>query len=450
MIRDTGDPTDPVRCEERLRGLMETAASRGPMLGHAVLATRADDALREAAARDALARLGADRPALHGIVLSVKACIDVAGWVSHAGSRVLADEPPATRDAPVVAALRKAGAIVLSQTNMTEFAYSGLGLNPHYGTPLSPRYPDEGRIAGGSSSGGAVTVAVGAVDVALGTDTSGSARIPAAFCGIAGFKPSRGRYSVDGIVPLSPTLDVPGQMARTASRCRLIDQALTGCSAPIPPDLRGARFAVPRRFVVENAADPVLRAFDEALARLSDRGAEIVERDLAYLADIGETARRGGIISAEALAWHRPHLERRGELYDPRVGPRIAAGADIRAADYLAAQAKLAALAAQYHADLAGFDALLTPTVPIEPPRLADLADDQRYFSVNLFVLRFTEFANRIDVPSVTIPIGDPARQGIGLLLSSRRGGDENLLALATLAEHGLREVEPADAAPSR
>jgi Asp-tRNA(Asn)/Glu-tRNA(Gln) amidotransferase A subunit family amidase len=207
--------------------------------GVAILHERIDEAQTQANAWDQLA-LSAVVPALIGLTVAVKACFDVRGWVTTAGSRVLQDKPPANVDAPLVAALNRCGAVVTVQTNMTEFAFGALGLNPHFGTPLTPLDPLRQRIAGGSTSGGAVVVALGLTDLALGSDTSGSIRIPAAFCGVTGFKPSRGRYNDDGMIYLSPSFDVPGFIARDVETLLRVDGALK----PEEPSVSGKSICV--------------------------------------------------------------------------------------------------------------------------------------------------------------------------------------------------------------
>src|SRR4051794_37759446 len=197
--------TSPV---DRLRACIERADAESDAMAVAYLARRDQQALTEAAAVDPSLPLA-------GEVLAVKACFDVEGWTTHAGSAVLADAAVATADAPMVEQLRSAGAILLAQTNMTEFAYGALGLNSTYGTPTTPLCPGDDRVAGGSTSGGAVAVALGAADIALGSDTSGSIRIPAAFVGAAGFKPSQGRYPTGGMIPLSTSFDAPGIITTT-------------------------------------------------------------------------------------------------------------------------------------------------------------------------------------------------------------------------------------------
>lgn len=406
-----------------------STASAG--LAHAVLNWSRDAALAEARALDELAASGGILPALAGLPISVKAIIDVAGWTTHAGSLVLEAEPPAQHDAPIIAALCRHGAIVLAQTNMVEFAYGALGQNDHFGTPHSPVYRREKRLAGGSSSGAAVTVALGLVDAAIGTDTSGSVRIPAAFCGIAGFKPTQGRYDDRGIVPLARSFDTPGFIARSIATCARIDAALASHmpGKPQADTLRGQRFAVPRRFIAAHAESRIIAAFDEALRRFTSVGAEIVDVDMEYLGDIGDAARRGGIIAAEAYVWHAAYLAERAQLYNRRVGPRIAAGANIRAVDYVKACEDLRVHARAYGDSMGNFAALLTPACPIEPPSLSDIVDDARYLDINARVIKFTEFANRINVPSLTLPIGG-SEAAIGLLVNGHRGEDAALLML--------------------
>lgn len=417
--------------EAGIRSRFAIRSTSGEALAHAVLNWSDDEALAEARALDRRAANERPLPALAGLPISVKAIIDVAGWTTHAGSRVLEAEPPAQDDAPIIAALRREGAIILAQTNMVEFAYGALGQNGHFGTPRSPVYRWEDRLAGGSSSGAAVTAAVGLVDAAIGTDTSGSVRIPAAFCGIVGFKPTQGRYDSNGIVPLARSLDTPGLLARSIVICERIDVALRA-RVPENPErdvLRGKRFAVPRQFVVAHSDAGIIAAFDRALRILASAGAEIVDVEMEYLGDIGGVARRGGIIAAEAYLWHEALLAKHAALYDSRIGPRIAAGAKVRAIDYLRAQEDLRVLADAYSRSMASFAAVLTPACPIEPPLMSDIADDERYLDINALVIKFTEFANRINVPSLTLPIGGP-NAAIGLLVNGHRGKDTTLLAL--------------------
>jgi len=406
----------------------------------AILRRRDDRALDEAAAWDALAEASGIRPRLFGLSLAVKACFDVDGWPTTAASKVLADRPAAQSDALLVAALRRHGAIVTSQTNMTEFAFGALGLNPHHGTPRSPLDPTGERIAGGSTSGGAVAVAMKFADAALGSDTSGSVRIPAAFCGLVGFKPSRGRYPDQGMLFLSPTFDVPGFIAQDVETCARVDGALTGdLAAPADGiDLKGRRFLLPADFALEGADPAVVTAFQRALEALEAAGAELVEQKWPELATYGPIAVEGGIIVAEAFAWHRTYLLERASDYDPRVGPRIATGGEVRASDYIAAKQKLSRLGISYHQRLAGFDAMITPTVPMLPPRVSEVENDESYYPANRLSFRLTEIANRIDAPSVSLPMSPD--QPLGLMLTGHNGGDRRLLELSSTVQSVLQE----------
>ncbi|WP_175918110.1 amidase family protein [Burkholderia pyrrocinia] len=431
-------------CVERLRACLARADAHPDDIGTAWLARRDDAALDDARAADAAARRDASAAPLAGAVLTVKACFDCEGWVTHAGSRVLAGSPPARTDAALVAALRRAGAVRVAQTAMTEFAYGALGVNRAYGTPATPLDARRERVAGGSSSGAAVSVALGAADLSIGSDTSGSARIPAAFCGVAGFKPSRGRYPDAGMRFLSTTFDVPGILAATARMCRRVDAVLHGRAAgrPVLAGIKDLHFIVPERFATDDVDPAVGRAFDTWLSQLSAQGARIEHKRLDCAVEAGAVARAGGIIAAEAFMLHRTLLETAADRYDPLVGPRIAAGEHVRAHDYAAALLRLAALADAYHAELGDAHAVLTPTVPMLPPRIVDLADEATYLAANARAFRLTEFANRLDLPSISVPADRRRKQPIGLLLTGRRGGDARLLDAAVLVERALAGSE--------
>ncbi len=402
----------------------------------AFLARRDAEALNEAVAVDPGLPLA-------GEALAVKACFDVAGWTTHAGSAVLADAAPAVSDAPMVTALRAAGAILLAQTNMTEFAYGALGLNRTYGTPTTPLRPGEERVAGGSTSGGAVGVALGAADIALGSDTSGSIRIPAAFCGVAGFKPSQGRYPADGMIPLAASFDAPGFITAAAVDLRRVDMALV--DRPPPDQARSMsdiHLLVPVDAIHAGDTDPeVMERFAHWLAVLDGAGATITETELPMMTEASLAAREGWIIAVEAYDWHRDLIAAHAERYDPRVGVRIQHGAQVLAADYVAALRKIGDCKRRYDEALGDADAVITPTVAILPPRVADVQTIEAYLAMNTEVLRLTEFANRLDVPSVSIPGAFADRQPIGLMLTGRRGDDARLLDLAVMCEACLADV---------
>ena len=399
----------------------------------ALLARRDDAALAEAAAVDPALPLAGD-------VVTVKACFDVEGWTTNAGSAVLADAPPATVDAPMVAALRAAGVIVLAQTNMTEFAYGALGLNSTYGTPTTPMCPGEQRVSGGSTSGGAVAVALGVADLSLGSDTSGSIRIPAAFCGVAGFKPSQGRYPSGGLIPLARSFDAPGLIASSIERLRRTDMALIDRDPRqiSPRSLAEVRLVVPVDAIAAGLTDAeVLDRFDVWVRTLADAGATIIEAELPMLTEASIAARDGSVIAVEAYDWHRDLIAAEFDSYDPRVGPRILHGASVLAADYVAALRTMGDCRRRYDEAMHDADAIVTPTVAIIPPRAADLEgpNTEAYLAMNTAVFRLTEFANRLDLPSVSIP-GKPSERGpIGLMLTGRRGRDAAMLDMAALVE---------------
>ncbi|HYG85472.1 MAG TPA: amidase [Azospirillum sp.] len=389
-----------------------------------------DAALKAAEASDLLRKAGVVSSPLAGLPVSVKDLFDVGGQVTTAGSVVLKDAPPARQDAPVVARLRAAGAVVVGRTNMTEFAFSGLGLNPHYGTPGNPF--DRGRIPGGSSSGAGVSVADGMAVAAVGSDTGGSVRIPSAFCALVGFKPTQARVSRDGAVPLSWTLDTVGPLARSVACCAILDAVMAGQAPAVPDaaDVAGLRIGVPKNIVLDGMDATVSAAFQRALEALSGAGARVVEVDLAVLDRIPQANAKGGFSAPEAYAWHRDLLERAGDRYDPRVRVRILRAQEQSAADYIELTRTRAALMAEAEAGTRGFDVLAMPTVPVVPPRFAELVDDAEYARINMLVLRNPSLWNFLDRPAVSLPMatdGLPA----GLMLVGKRGHDRNLLRVA-------------------
>jgi aspartyl-tRNA(Asn)/glutamyl-tRNA(Gln) amidotransferase subunit A len=405
--------------------------------GRAFTLVDRDGALAAARASDMLRAAGQVPSPLAGIPISIKDLLDVAGQVTTAGSTVLRDAPAAARDATVVARLRAAGAIIVGRTNMTEFAYSGLGINPHYGTPGNPA--DRERIPGGSSSGAGVGVADGMAVAAVGSDTGGSIRIPAAFCGLAGFKPSQARIPRDGALPLSTSLDVIGPIAADIASCALMDAVMAGEDpvVPAPLPLAGMRLGVPRQVVLDGMDDTVSAAFDAACRHLSEAGARIGEIDLPDLPRIPEANARGGLSAPEALHWHRDLMASRGDAYDPRVAMRIRGGQQQSAADYVGLLELRGHLKATIDAAAAPWDALLMPTVPVVPPRLDVFAEDATYLRLNALVLRNPSLWNFLDLPAVSLP----ARSGglpVGLMLVGARGGDQRLLSLSLAVEPAI------------
>src|ERR1700692_2537186 len=294
-------------------------------------------AIAAAEAVDQLRKVKAAPSRFAGIPVSIKDLFDIKGQVTRAGSRALEDSAPADADAPVVARLRRAGFIVIGRTNMTEFAYSGIGINPHYGTPKSAWRRDVGHVPGGSSSGAAVSVADGMAHGALGPDTGGSCRIPAAFNGIVGSKPTRRRVPLAGGVPLSSSLDSFGPLARTVACCAVLDAVLAGEEiVPLRPrPIKGMRLAVPTTVALEELDDDVARSFERALETLSRQGALIERIAVPEFLDIGVMNTKGGFAAAESYTWHRYLIVSHGDVYDPRVCMRIVRGESISAADYI-------------------------------------------------------------------------------------------------------------------
>ncbi|AEI76880.1 glutamyl-tRNA(Gln) amidotransferase subunit A [Cupriavidus necator N-1] len=395
-------------------------------------------AAQVARAADAAGRAGKALHPLAGLPVSVKDLYDVAGEVTSAASLVRKDAAPATADATVVARLRAAGAALVGRTNMTEFAFSGVGINPHYGTPVNPAGTDGvARIPGGSSSGAAVSVALGLAVAALGSDTGGSIRIPAALCGITGFKPTTRRVPLTGAFPLSYTLDTACAMARTVSDCIAMDSVIAD-SAVIPRVTNPAatRLAIPRQVLLDDLDPVVARAFDRALGRLSAAGVQLEHVDLPELGELAGLNAQGGFSSAEAFAIHRHLLAGRRELYDPRVASRIDRGANISAADYIDLGRARLDWIARMQARLARFDAVVCPTVPMVAPEIAPLrTDDAQFFRVNALLLRNTSAFNFLDGCSISMPCHAPDELPVGLMLSHGPMRDADLLGTALALE---------------
>jgi aspartyl-tRNA(Asn)/glutamyl-tRNA(Gln) amidotransferase subunit A len=326
----------------------------------------AESALAQARASDTLRAAGIVRSAVDGLPISIKDLFDVEGETTMAGSVAREGEPAADADAEVVQRLIAAGAVIIGRTNMTEFAYSGLGINPHYGTPLNPYDRATGRIPGGSSSGAAVSVSDGMAAAAIGSDTGGSVRIPAALCGLTGFKPSAWRVSMAGVLPLSANLDSIGPIAASVRCCAELDAILSGDGGPVPEamPLRGLRLAVPTTLALDAIDKHVAESFAAAVARLKGAGALVDEIAVPEFAELAAINSKGGFTAAEAWAWHRDLIARAGKRYDPRVVSRIIRGKDMSAADYLDLLDAREAWVAAVDRRIAGYDALIMPTTP--------------------------------------------------------------------------------------
>jgi aspartyl-tRNA(Asn)/glutamyl-tRNA(Gln) amidotransferase subunit A len=398
-------------------------------------------AIEAAKAMDRLREVKAAPSRYAGIPISIKDLFDIKGQVTRAGSRALDDSAPAEADAPVVARLRRAGFIVIGRTNMTEFAYSGIGINPHYGTPKSTWQRNVGHVPGGSSSGAAVSVADGMAHGALGTDTGGSCRIPAAYNGIVGYKPTQRRVPLAGGVPLSFTLDSFGPLARTAQCCAVLDAVLA--DEPVQPlqprPIKGMRLAVPTTVALDELDDEVARAFERALESLSRQGALIERIAAPEFLDVGVMNTKGGFAAAEGYAWHRYLIVSHGDVYDPRVALRIMRGEAISAADYIDLLEMRKSLIARATVRLAPYDALVMPTTANTPPRIADLADDKAFTKANLLSLRNCTLINMIDGCAISLPCHREGEAPVGLMLAASGGADRRIFELASAMEAVIR-----------
>ena len=399
-----------------------------------------ESAIEAADAMDALRKANAAPSPYAGIPVSIKDLFDIRGQVTRAGSRALEDSAPAEADAPVVARLRRAGFIVIGRTNMTEFAYSGIGINPHFGTPKGAWRRGVGHVPGGSSSGAAVSVADGMAHGALGTDTGGSCRIPAAYNGIVGFKPTQRRVPLEGGVPLSFTLDSFGPLARSVGCCAVLDAALA--DEPVVPlrprPIKGMRLAVPTTVALDDLDDEVARAFERALEKLSHEGALIERIDVPEFLDIGIMNSKGGFAASESYAWHRYLLVSKGDVYDPRVSSRILRGEAISAADYIDLLGARRSLIARATTRFAPYDALVMPTTANTPPVIADLADDKAFTHANLRSLRNCTLINMIDGCAISLPCHREGEVPVGLMLAASSGSDRRIFELAAGMEAAI------------
>jgi aspartyl-tRNA(Asn)/glutamyl-tRNA(Gln) amidotransferase subunit A len=387
--------------------------------------TTAPRALAEAGAARARARTGTRRGPLDGVPLSWKDLFDTAGVETEAGTSFHKGRIPA-RDAEVLSRATRSGTVCLGKTHMTEFAFSGLGLNPATATP--PNRHDADRLPGGSSSGAAASVAFGLAPAAIGSDTGGSVRLPAAWNDLVGFKPAHGALPLTGVVPLCPSFDTVGPLAHTVEDAALLWEAMGGSRVDLSgASLAGARFGVLRTVVMDGVEDAPARAFEDSLARLAQAGARIVEIDLPRLPrayDLGSS-----LYAAEAWAsWRAIIGEGESRVFPPVMG-RLAAGKTILAADYLAARDELQAIRTEAWDRLAGLDALLCPSAPILPPLASEVLSDHDLFRTrNLLALRNTRMANLLGLASISVPTGTPS---CGLLLSTLPGREGMLLRTA-------------------
>jgi aspartyl-tRNA(Asn)/glutamyl-tRNA(Gln) amidotransferase subunit A len=401
----------------------------------------AESALAQARASDTLRAAGIVRSAVEGLPISIKDLFDIEGETTMAGSVAREGEPAADANAEVVQRLIAAGAVIIGRTNMTEFAYSGIGINPHYGTPKSVWNRGVGHVPGGSSSGAGVSIADGMAYGALGTDTGGSCRIPAAFNGIVGYKPTQRRVPLDGGVPLSSSLDSFGPLARSVACCAVLDAVLAGEAVqPLQPrPVKGMRLAVPTTVALDDLDDEVARTFERALETLSRHGASIERIEVPEFHDVGVMNSKGGFAAAESYAWHRYLIVGQGDVYDPRVRVRILRGESISAADYIDILNARRSFIARTEARIAPYDALVLPTTANTPPVIADLADDKAFTTENLRALRNCTLINMLDGCAISLPAHREGEVPVGLMLAAAGGSDRRVFELAAGMENIIR-----------
>ena len=425
----------------RLEACLERIADREGEGTRAFIRLYPEEARIAAAASDARARFGRRLGPLDGRIVSIKDLFDVAGEPTTGGSVVYRDAPPAERDAEIVRRLRAAGAVIVGKTNMTEFAFSAMGLNPHYGTPRNPR--DRARVPGGSSSGAAVAAGDGFCEISIGSDTGGSVRIPAAFCGLVGFKPTKTRVPCEGAMALSTTLDSVGPLAHSVADCALTDSVMAGEAPrlPVPRPPATLSLAMPLGRLFEKLDPEVSAAFEAATKALLDAGVTIVDIDIEpLLARLDEISAIGVISSVEAACIHADVLRDRPDDIDRRVVARIRGGSGMTAPQYVKMLQIRAAAAAQAAADFEPYDALVLPTCPGLAPAIAPLeASDAAFSAANMLALRNTTPFNLLDCCGISLPLPVPGVP-VGLMLIGARGTDRRLLDAAASIEALLAE----------
>jgi aspartyl-tRNA(Asn)/glutamyl-tRNA(Gln) amidotransferase subunit A len=417
-------------CRDRLELALMRIVDPSGEGARACLTVYANAARTAADAADARAGRGGSLGPLDGVIVSIKDLFDVAGEATRAGSKILAEEAaPAAADAAVVRRLRVAGAVIVAKTNMSEFAFSGIGANPHFGTPKNPR--DRARVPGGSSAGAPVAIADGMCDIAIGTDTGGSVRIPAALCGLVGFKPSRQRVPTDGAFPLSKTLDSIGPVGNSVADCAKADAVMAGEEfAPLESvALAGLRFGIAEGLPLDRLDKIVAAAFAAAIARLDKVGVRVSHETLPLFDDMNAVNAKGGIPPPEACAVHRDRLARRAADIDPNVRVRIERGCAVSEADYAAMLQERSRLVRAMDARLGALDALVMPTASIVAPTIAEIADPKAFAARNAAVIRNTAIVNFFDLCAISLPL--PAKLPVGLMLVARNGADHRLLCMA-------------------
>ena len=433
-----------LRCEEAARDAL-AAAERT----EAVFIKINHDIAEQAARIDRARESGAALPALAGLPVSLKDLFNVQGECTFAGSKVLRHEAaPEAADAAVVGHLRNAGALFVGRANMSEFAFSGMGLNPHYGTPKCVWDRATGRLPGGSSSGTAVGIAEGVVPAGAGSDTAGSCRAPAAFNGIVGVKPSFGRMSLRGVYPLSPTSDAPGPLANDLDGCFILDHVMTGRlkHGEELPELRALnansfKLLAPQAEVCEGLDAEVQAAFARALEWLQSGGVEVESRETPALDRCVGMFSKRAVAVFEAWQAHAERLRARGDEYDPYVRRRIENGRNFDAETRHAIYREKAEVAAECARQMRGADALVYPTAMCIPPAMREAEELEKMPAVNFKCLRNTSTVNFFDGCAVSLPCHLPGEAPVGLMLAAGNGADERLYQVAAAVE-GILEGE--------
>jgi len=405
----------------------------------ACLTVYREPAKAAADAADARAKAGISLGPLDGTVVSIKDLFDVAGEVTRAGSRALAEEAkPAVADAPVVRRLRAGGAIIVAKTNMSEFAYSGIGANPHFGTPGNPA--DRKRVPGGSSSGAVVAAADGMCEIAIGTDTGGSCRIPGALCGIVGYKPSRQRIPTEGAFPLSYSIDSIGPIARSVEACVKADAVMAGDNLVLPNiiPIAGLRVGIVQGMPIENLDETVAKRFPQAIDMLKRAGARLTDETLSLIDGMVQVNSKGGVQPAEAFTVHRDLLSRRAEAIDPNIRARLERSRNVSAADYIDMVRERARLIRAMDARLADLDILAMPTTPIVAPTMAEVSAADEFARKNAMLLRNTVIVNFFDLCAISLPVPRESGLPTGLMLVARNGNDHRLFGIAAAIERLL------------
>ncbi len=429
-----------VTARELVEGSLARIADSGGEGARAFISVDGDGAIAQADFIDGLRKRGAAPSRYAGIPMGVKDLFDVAGEVTRAGSKVLDHAAPASRDAPAIARLKQAGFIAVGRNNMTEFAYSGVGLNPHYGTPLSVWDRDTGRIPGGSSSGAGVSVGEGMVPLAIGSDTGGSCRIPAAFNGIVGYKSTVGRVPTRGVYPLSPTFDSIGPLANSVRCCASADALMSedwdGRVTARPA--AGLRLGIVLDLFFDDVEPAVADCFERSVKKLSQKGVEFREIEFADLRDLPQINASGGIAAVEAFVHHRDRMSEHGEGYDQRVLKRIASGGLISAADLLDLQARRRVLIEMADLAMAGLDGWLVPTTPNVPPAVAAFDTFESYSRLNFLCLRNTFVGNFLTRCAISLPLPVDGGAPVGGMVMAPAGSDHRLFAVAAALEDAL------------